>query len=214
MLRTGSWLRGQFGLAIDTRRTPRVPERQGRVVCQWLIECLAMDVFQEVAIDIVSDSGGRIRLGARPNWPMTRGGRVATVPRQGFGNDRLGGYIAARLSARTGLAGASILGAEAASFERPCSARLAAFAASLRVGLVRSPPSSRQGVPGRNGREEVSGAASAWSLIRIWAATRDAGRAVSGPRIRGGGEQALGRYTRHGVRLERPFGRRVCSCLA
>jgi len=40
MFRTGSWLPGQFGLAIDTRRTPRVQERQGRVVCQWLVECL------------------------------------------------------------------------------------------------------------------------------------------------------------------------------
>ena len=41
MFRFGSWLPGQFGPAIDTRRTPRVQERQGRVVCQWLVEFLA-----------------------------------------------------------------------------------------------------------------------------------------------------------------------------
>ena len=36
-----------------------------------------MDVFQEVGIDLVGDSGGGIRLGARPNWPLTREGRFA-----------------------------------------------------------------------------------------------------------------------------------------
>jgi hypothetical protein len=48
MFRTGSWLPGQF----------------------WLVECLAMDVFQEVGIDLVGDSEGGTRLGARPTcWP-------------------------------------------------------------------------------------------------------------------------------------------------
>ena len=52
MFRSGSGLPGQFGL----------------------VECLAMDVFQEVGIDLVGDSGGGIRLGARPNWPGWRRG--------------------------------------------------------------------------------------------------------------------------------------------
>ncbi|MHC4697578.1 MAG: hypothetical protein ACYTFA_12640 [Planctomycetota bacterium] len=52
MFRTGSCLPGQFGL----------------------VHCLATEMFQELGIDPVGDSGGGIRLGARPNWPGWRRG--------------------------------------------------------------------------------------------------------------------------------------------
>jgi len=45
MFHSGLWLPGQFGL----------------------VDFLAMQVFEEIGIDLVLDAGGRIRLGVRPN---------------------------------------------------------------------------------------------------------------------------------------------------
>ena len=55
MFRSGSGLPGQFGL----------------------VECLAMEVFQEVGIDLVGDSGGGIRLVAIDRTVLTREDRFA-----------------------------------------------------------------------------------------------------------------------------------------
>ncbi len=48
--------RGSSGWSIASRRILRVQERQGRVVCQWLVEFLATEMFQGVGIDLVGDS--------------------------------------------------------------------------------------------------------------------------------------------------------------